>query len=184
MKLRALLETSKYTKFMKYLWGIKKSKGLAIMTPENPNSKALTPKENKDLMAKGKKLLRDNGYAFFTQMGLYGQRENSLIVLDISETDAKKIGKDWVQDSIIVITQGNLEKRTKPLFDMVRINEKSDWLDVPNILVESIMDLTDTAEMYSQIGNKKYEIPFFGDTALKVDSGNIKKPNIANQKTA
>jgi len=183
MKLRAILETSKYTKFMKYLWGIKKSKGLAIMTPENPNSKELTPKENKDLMAKGKKLLRDNGYAFFTQMGLYGQRENSLIVLDISETDAIKIGKDWVQDSIIVITQGNLEKRSKPLFDMVRINEKSEWLDVPNILVESIMELSGTAEMYSQIGNKKYEIPFFGDDAVQVDTS-IEQASIKKQKEA
>lgn len=183
MKLRALLETSKYSKLMKYLWGIKKSKGLAIMTPENPNSNSLTPKENKDLMTKGKKLLRANGYAFFTQIGLYGQRENSLIVLDILEKDAIKIGTDWVQDSIIVITQGNLEKRSKPLFDMVRINEKSTWLDVPNTLVESILELTDTAEMYSQIGNKKYEIPFFGDNAVQVDNS-INKATIKKQKIA
>ena len=75
-----------------------------------------------------------------------------------------------MQDSIIVITPGDIAKRKKPLFDMARINENSDWLDVPNILVESILDITDTAEMYSQIGNKKYNIPFFGDDAVKVDS--------------
>ena len=187
MKLRALLETSKYTKFRQYLWGFKKTKGIAIMTPENPNSVTLSNEENNKLMVKGKDLLKANGHNNYDkQKGLYGNMANSLIVYDISEDEAKEIGKGWVQDSIIFITQGNTKKRIKPLFDMIRINPKSKWLDVPNILVENIMELTDTAEMYSQIGNNKYEIPFFGDDAVKVDSNthNVSDDKIEVKKQA
>jgi len=184
MKLRALLETSKYSKFMKYLWGIKKTKGIAIMTPENPNSVTLTRAENNKLMKQGKSKLKKEGFnSYLQQKGLYGTPENSLIIFDISEKEALDFGKGWVQDSIIFITPGNLEKRAKPLFDMVRINEKSEWLDVPNILVETVMELTGTAEMYSKIGNRKYEIPFFDpETAVKIDSNHIKKSNSEEKK--
>jgi hypothetical protein len=150
-----LLETSKYSKLMKYLWGIKKTKGIAIMTPENPNSVTLSRAENNKLMKIGKAKLKEMGFnSYIQQKGLYGTLENSLIVFNISKDEAVKLGSEWVQDSIIFITPGNIEKRLKPLFDMVRINKDSEWLSVPNILVENIMEITGTAEMYSQIGNK------------------------------
>lgn len=160
MKLRALLESSKYTKFKKYLYGVRASKGLAILTAENANGVQNTKEQNKTDMDELKDYLKSKQFGFFTVKGFYGQKENSIIITNISRADAKKIGEKYKQDSIISITveKGNKEMA---IFEMVKINPNSQWLQ-ENLLVREIFDLSkDEIDEYTMIGGKKFQIPFF-----------------------
>lgn len=97
-------ESSKFTKIMHYIHGNKKiGAGIAILTSDNPmgeKSDAATNNKNREEL---KQRLKDLGKSYFIQRGTYGQEEQSFVILDISDEDAKKLAfdKKWIQDSYI-----------------------------------------------------------------------------------
>lgn len=160
MKLRVLLENSDLTKFKKYLFGVRASKGLAILTAENPKAKEQSTKENKASMKEMKEYLISKKLGFIDVKGFYGQKENSIIITNISRSEAKKLGEKYGQDSIISITveKSNTEMA---IFEMIKVNPNSLWLE-DDLLVREIFDLSkNEIDEYTIIGGKKFQIPFF-----------------------
>jgi len=77
-------------------------KTFGIITAENPMGDTSTPTSyNKRAMRALKKDLNELRSAFVDIVGYYGQRENSLIVLNISLEDMQELAIEYAQESFI-----------------------------------------------------------------------------------
>lgn len=144
-------------------------KNFTILTSENPDSKELSYKENRELFADLKKSLKSGRYVWVEQKGHFGGNdEHSLYILNMPlnadgypATSAYYAGK-YEQTSFIygTVIDGELHSFYYAKKDT---NAKYDKVRNPYVLVEETVGVNDAsnAEDYSVIGkNFKYTLPF------------------------
>lgn len=195
MKLSEILtESSQYTKLRQYLLGVKnQGKGIAILTPQNPAGGSDSAEEydnmtqaeqdaynslNKDRMKWGEWLLKRMGKQYFKQKGIFeGQKEESFVILDMSENDTVKLGQKWKQTAVIFSQRQQLEDGTSDLvFKFIETGGKDDPYRAIDSLVKEFFG-TDADDYVSVIGGNKYVIPFFDDKAeWEAEYGKDAKP--------
>lgn len=81
--------------------GLLEKDGWAILTAEDPNATKAPPEQNAAAMAALQQDLRAMGAEFVQVVGKYGDVQNSLIVLGISEQEAVQLGRKYGQESIL-----------------------------------------------------------------------------------
>ena len=81
--------------------GILGRSGWSILTAENPMGVQATPEANVAAMERLKAELDAVGIEYLEAVGSYGQRENSLVLLGVSEQQALEIGRRYQQDSVL-----------------------------------------------------------------------------------
>jgi len=73
-----------------------------ILTAENPAARTdLSPEENAALNTALEARLTEKGKTFHKVEGHYGQEENSYLVLDVNETEALQLGREFGQESVL-----------------------------------------------------------------------------------
>lgn len=144
-------------------------KSFTILTSENPDSKELPYKENRELFKDLKKSLKSGRYVWVEQKGHFrGNDENSLYILNMPldsngypSVSAYYAGK-YEQTSFIygTVIDGELHSF---YYEKKDTTSKYDKVKNPYILIEETVGVNDAinAEDYSIIGkNFKYTLPF------------------------
>jgi hypothetical protein len=75
--------------------------GWAILTAEDPNATKATPEANAAAMAALRADLAEMGVEVIDAVGKYGDVQNSLIVLGITEREAMLLGRKYGQESVL-----------------------------------------------------------------------------------
>jgi len=153
---------------------------IGIMTAENPRGMASSPALNAQKMAEFKKELDASGVDYVSMGGKYGGEENSVFILNPSKQDIIKYGKKYKQAAVIFGQRLVRNYRPDQPSAYFRIdyyqtepdgNEEPDYDPQEYYLIDSRdMIVADAAaqqrdDYYSEIGGKKFFIPFFSDDA-------------------
>lgn len=143
-------------------------KTFVIITAENPKGVKLKPHENKIRMNELSKTLKERRIIYLKQLGVYGNEENSLILINANLEDAKYIGLKFEHESFIYCECKN-NKITSCYYEAK--DDYSSYYLKQEITkpIEEIEDADDFYSMY-KFNNKnkiKYAIPFslFEDVA-------------------
>lgn len=185
MKIDLLLESSKFTKLRRYLHSLvehkETKKGILIATPMNPQGGAASKKkydklsdaekqeynkENNDLYKEAEKELKDKGFHFYKQKGVFeGQSEKSFIIFDITKGQANALGKKWDQSAIVYIHAAKTRKKGEYMlkFELIETSKKVGKMKILS-MVSNMFSAGDSIKNdFSQVGSNKYVIPFFDD---------------------
>lgn len=143
-------------------------KTFVIITAENPKGTQLKSHENTLRMRELSKTLKERRIIYLKQLGVYGNKENSLILINAHLDDAKYIGLKFEQESFIYCECKN-NKITSNYYE-ARKDYSSYYLkEEITKPIEEIEDADDFYSMYTfNHKNKiKYTIPFtlFEDVA-------------------
>lgn len=175
--LNSLLESSQFTKFRQYVFGLKPmGKGMVIATPQNPAGGAdseqmyqnMTPDEqdafrklNGNLYKWGEWLIQNKlRKRYFKQEGIFdGQRERSFVIVDMSREEAIELGRKWRQTAVIFIER---DQRGYS-FEMIQTGGTNrNFRPRTDSLVRKLFG-SDADDYVSIIGGNKYVIPFYDD---------------------
>lgn len=176
MKLQDLTESSDFTKFRKYIFGLKnQGQGIAILTPQNPLGgedsanafNAMTQQDqnaknrmNNQLYSDGEDYINNTLHKrFFKQKGIFdGESELSYIIIDMSYDETLKLGRQWKQTAIIWI--GRDDRGYVMKFVYTGANPKYPY-NVASV-VRKLFG-TNAKDNMSKLGSNSYVIPFFDD---------------------
>lgn len=148
---------------------------IGIMTAENPRGVASDAQSNIAVLDDFKKTLDDQGLDYVSMGGKYGSPENSLLILNPSKLDVISFGKKYGQAAVIFgqrLMRNYREGQASVYFRIDYYQTEPDGEEEPAFgpqeyyLVDSrdmvVSDDTRT-DYYSEIGGKKFYIPFFSD---------------------
>jgi hypothetical protein len=93
---------------------------VAILTPENPKAKPISPEQNAARIEEFKKELAMKGYGWIPVAGMYGGPENSFMIPHMTLEDAKEISYKYGQEAFVHSSKGEAE-------DMVHSLEFPDY---------------------------------------------------------
>jgi len=168
MRFREYLnETTKFTKAMQYLHGLKDfGKGLAIFTVMNPMAKEIDRFENKQMFKKLLSLLKSKGKKYIKQKGKYGIVELSVIVIDISIKEVLNISKEkkWKQESFIWFKKDKEKMKSYIIGNGEIIKSKG---------FSSGKSVQELDNFFSMIGDRKYALKFNEDISI-INEGSTK----------
>ena len=151
---------------------------VGIMTAENPRGMPSNKQSNMQSMMAFKKALDEKGLDYVSMGGRYGSPENSVFVLNPSKLDIIEMGKQFRQAAVIFgqRLKRNYRQGQDPVyFRMDYYQTQPDGAEDPDYgpqeyyLVDSrdmvVADASAQAkkDYYSEIGGKKFYIPFFSD---------------------
>jgi len=145
---------------------------LGIMTAENPRGMETDKEMNIDLMKNFSGFLDKKGLQYVAIGGKYGKPENSYIIINPTMIDMVEFGKMFGQASVIYAQKmRRITTDDSPAvhFRFDYIQTEPDGLDKPKFdpqeyyVVESqdLIVQTEADDFYSQLGDKKFTIPFF-----------------------
>lgn len=148
-------------------------KTFAIISAENPMGLPFSREENNKRDEKFKDELRSGNYSYNIQKGMYGQKENSFMVYNISLNSAYSISQKYAQESFFYCEFDEKGLR----FDYYscayngrkeRYLKTSDYHSIKYDFIESSYAFTDKGDYYTAIGrNFKFSIQMkeFGNVA-------------------
>ena len=151
---------------------------VGIMTAENPRGMASSPALNAQKMAEFKQDLDASGLDFVSMGGKYGGEENSVFILNPSKQDIIDYGKKYKQAAVIFgqrLVRNFRPDQPTVYFRIDYYQTEPDGSEDPDFapqeyyLIDSRdMIVADAAaqqrtDYYSEIGGKKFFIPFFSD---------------------
>jgi len=151
---------------------------IGIMTPENPRGMASSPELNAQKMAEFKKDLDASGLDYVSMGGKYGGEENSVFILNPSKQDIIDYGKKYKQAAVIFgqrLVRNYRPDQPSVYFRIDYFQTEPDGDKDPDFapqeyyLIDSrdmiVADAgaQDKADYYSEIGGKKFFIPFFSN---------------------
>ncbi len=182
-QLSTIVNETKYTDIMKTLRGLRKSiKTIAILTASNPygvkETKEYNTRANKDLEGN----LKTGFFGYKKISGKYGHEEDSFIVNNISRSIALSFGEKFAQDSVIYGEVDGIENDNVYMrFEMLSTDPRYPK-DIGNLKAESdvVINLNDPEDYYSEIGGKKFVIPFYDVTDRFVDKNDKPYKVISN----
>lgn len=160
------IHKSKYSSVANILRGgiRRKIKTIAILTGENPKGVKASDEYNKEANQKLKTFLVTSRLGYRPIKGFYGSPENSFIINNISLDDAIWIGEKFKQDTIVFgEVVGGDGNEISMSFKMVGTDP-----DKPKEFREVIADnevfirRDEAKDMYSEVGGRKFVIPFYG----------------------
>ena len=133
---------------------------VALLTAQNPAGKKAPPEVNNRLMKQFKSDLSDSEAGYTNIAGKFGEKENSVMIMNISRDDTVALGKKFGQLSII---WGNKlrDENDEPFFrfEYIEGHTTTQTRDL-SISGKSVEDRED---LYSEKGGRKFVIPFFED---------------------
>lgn len=134
----------------------KRVKTFAILTAENPMGDKTDPAENKELRERLINTLNQGRYFWYKVKGKYGNYENSIMVFNITEEAAVRLGRDFRQHGIIWCEKKNEGKMEYHLW------ERPDDKKLVKVETKTVYDdLTDADDFYTKISKGfKFSIPF------------------------
>ena len=148
---------------------------IGIMTAENPRGVASDSQSNIEMLDDFKRTLDDKGLDYVLMGGKYGSPENSLLILNPNKLDVISFGKKYGQAAVIFgqrLRRNYREGQPSVYFRIDYYQTEPDGEEEPAFgpqeyyLVDSrdmvVTDDTRT-DYYSEIGGKKFYIPFFSD---------------------
>ena len=170
-----IISESKYSKVVNILrGGIRKSiKTIAILTGENPFGKKTSESVNKELNNKLEFLLKSGRFGYRKIKGSYGFLENSFIINNINRDTAIEIGAKFNQESIIFgeVVEVDSNNDIFMRFELISTDRRKSK-EIGKIIAKNDVFIRrdDTEEdYYSEVGGRKFLIPFYGTIERLVD---------------
>jgi hypothetical protein len=179
-----LTESSKFTKLRQYIYGLKShGDGIAIVTPMNPMGgeeaakeyDSMTPAEqqkhreqNNDSFAEGEEYIKKTlKKRYIKQAGVFGMKERSFIIIDMSAKETAALGRKWKQTSAIHIgIEPNVKKgMSKLAFKMINTTVSAAGPVVESLVRSLFSAPKDRDDYYSIVSGNKYVIPFYDSEA-------------------
>ena len=133
----------------------KKIRTFAILTAENPLGERKTAEENNKLMDKLKEELRALHLNYIKVNGMYGNREHSVMIVNLSYDDAENLAGTFIQDSFIFGDETGIKyyKIDRSLYEKTG-EIKYDLMETSN----RVDTLKDADDYFSQHGDFKFSI--------------------------
>ena len=153
---------------------------VGILTPENPRGMKSSDESNIVSMQTFKKELDSKGLDYISMGGKYGSPENSVFILNPSKLDVIEMGKKFGQAAVIFgqrLKRNYRQEQDSVYFRLDYYQTNPDGDEEPEYdpqeyyLIDSrdmvVADAGAQAkdDYYSEIGGKKFFIPFFSDKA-------------------
>lgn len=115
---KVLSETSRRQKAQRAINNIgSRVKTYAILTSENPMGNRFSKSDNAQLINRLKSYLKNGNFVWFPVKGMYGEKENSFIVYNISLTDTLDIAKKFNQEvsygAIMKVVRSSIGSKTE-----------------------------------------------------------------------
>ncbi len=167
-----ITETSRKIKARQTLYGKRNAvKQFAIMTPENPMGEALTAEENSKRRKEFERLLNEYGLYAYPVHGVYGIKEHSYMIFNISLKAAMYLARDFDQISFImafVKGENKVEYQywEKNASEQDKNAKERDKQYINTQTKEEIIRFdNDTVDNYTEIGKGfRFKIPYqFGE---------------------
>ena len=151
---------------------------VGIMTAENPRGMPSNKQSNMQSMMQFKAALDKKGLDYVSMGGRYGSPENSVFILNPSKLDVIEMGKTFGQAAVIFgqrLKRNYRKGQDSVYFRMDYYQTQPDGEEDPDYgpqeyyLIDSrdmvVADASAQAkeDYYSEIGGKKFYIPFFSD---------------------
>ena len=167
-----IMETSRKIKARQTLYGKRNAvKQFAIMTPENPMGEELPAEENSKRRKEFERLLNEYGLYAYPVHGVYGIKEHSYMIFNISLKAAMYLAKDFDQISFImafVKGENKVEYQywEKNASEQDKNAKERDKQYINTQTKEEIIRFdNDTVDNYTEIGKGfRFKIPYqFGE---------------------
>lgn len=167
-----ITETSRKIKARQTLYSKRNAvKQFAIMTPENPMGEALTAEENSKRRKEFERLLNEYGLYAYPVHGVYGIKEHSYMIFNISLKAAMYLARDFDQISFImafVKGENKVEYQywEKNASEQDKNAKERDKQYINTQTKEEIVRFdNDTVDNYTEIGKGfRFKIPYqFGE---------------------
>lgn len=135
---------------------------IGILSAENPGPRRLSSEENNKRTEMLKKRLRTMGLGFVQpDFGMYGDKENSLIVQNIYKKDLIKLSNAFGQESCIF---GSKQKDSEGVYVKWEYIENGVTQGEQTVYTNLAgSDVQSSEDFYTQVKGRKFKIPFFDD---------------------
>lgn len=133
-----------------------------ILTAENPMGNRYPSSMNHDVMVQLRQAVKSLGLEYIPVKGMYGSRENSLFVINISLTEMMKLSSRFDQESFIyAICRDGYSDAT---YYEKKAGKNSPY--VPKYSRDRIEDMSDADDFFTSVKSHsrrafKFQIPFF-----------------------
>lgn len=127
----------------------------AILTAENPLGKRQLPEKNNEDMKRLKKELKTLHLNYIKVLGMYGNKEHSVMIVNLSYDDAENLAGMFLQDSFIFGDENGIRyyKIDRPLYKKTG-EVKYDLLETSN----RVDTLQDADDYFTQHGDFKFSV--------------------------
>ena len=145
---------------------------VALLTAENPAGKKASPEVNNQRMGQFKDDLSNFEIGYTDIAGKFGEKENSVMIMNISRDDTIGLGNTYGQFSVIW-GQKLRDEDDEPFFRFEYI-EGSTTTQTRDLSISG-KSVEGRKDMYSKKGGRKFVIPFFEDEyeMAKIKSGRL-----------
>lgn len=160
--------SNRYRRLKRALFGDStgKIRTFAIISPENPDGKQLTPSENKARLSTFKTGLKMGHFVYVPLKGSYGVRENSFIIFNCTLSDAMILASDYGQQSFFY---GNTNEDTTSIIRYYKSDNGGQTYK--HIDTSDVITYEDEAtDFFSKFGLKfRINMQEFGDDVPKIE---------------
>ena len=132
---------------------------VGILTAENPQAKKLSAKQNRARSQRLVRGLREMGYGPIPLKGMYGIKETSYLVPNITRKDTTDAGKAFDQESVIWASRKRTGRKTYMNWQFIKGNKTIQTRD----LSMSGTDVQGRKDFFSEKKGRKFAIPFFDE---------------------
>lgn len=146
---------------------------IGIMSAENPSGRIYSDGENKQRTQMLKEKVRGLGLGFIQpDFGMYGGKENSLMIPNINKNDLIKLSNFFQQESCIFGIKNQDQDNVYFKWEYIEEGQTKDEETVFTNLAGS--DVQSSDDFYTQVKGRKFKIPFYGDDEFKKPSDDFK----------
>ena len=134
-------------------------KTVGILTAENPQAKKLSAKQNRVRNQRLVRGLREMGYGPIPLKGMYGIKETSYLVPNITRKDTTDAGKAFDQESVIWASRKRSGRNAYMNWQFIKGNKTIQTRD----LSMSGRDIQGREDFFSEKKGRKFAIPFYDE---------------------
>ena len=132
---------------------------VGILTAENPQAKELSAKQNRERNQRLVRGLREMGYGPIPLKGMYGIKETSFLVPNMTRKDTTGAGIDFDQESVIWASRRGEGKNAYMVWQFIKGDKTVQTRDVSL----SGRDIQYRRDYFSEKKGRKFSIPFFDE---------------------